>query len=274
MLLFYRCDYSIPPLLYSIFIVTLMNVNLAKLTSIPVVIIILLAWFLSAAQSHPDDEFCDQTGADALLCAELAALDRTDGSLPTIELDRPPLDTFTLYVRAGAEHILPLGLDHVAFVLALVLSASLLRPLLIQISIFTLAHSVTLVLGAMNVVSLNGLWVELAIALSIAFVAIENLFIKYREHWRYLIIFGFGLLHGLGFAGALGELGIPQAHFISALAGFNVGVEIAQISFGLVMFVLLHKLVKQQNFKRWLLIVGNCLVALAGVYWLIERLIQ
>ena len=243
---------------------------------IKVVLIISFCFLSHSAIAHPEDDFCYQTVTDIQLCTELAELDRSDpnlSQLPAIKLDRSPVETFFLYTRLGVDHILPSGVDHLAFVLALILSASALRPLLIQISIFTVAHSVTLVLGVLNIVVLNSVWVEVAIALSIAFVAIENLFIKYRLAWRSLIIFCFGLLHGLGFAGALSDLGVPDAHFVSALFGFNVGVEIGQLSFGLVVFLALHRLVKQQYFKRYVFVPGNCLVAIAGMYWLVERLL-
>lgn len=238
--------------------------------------ITVLFLFSMKLYAHPEDDFCEQGLTDMQLCAQLAELDRAQvgsAELPVIQLDRSPLDTLLVYIRLGAEHIVPLGLDHLAFVLALVLSATTLRSLLVQISVFTLAHSLTLALGVLNIVVLNSLWVELAIALSIAFVAIENLFFKYRLAWRSVVIFCFGLLHGLGFAGALSELGIPNGHFLSALIGFNLGVEIGQISFGLVFFLLFHKLIKERYFKRFVFIPGNCLIALAGIYWLVERLL-
>lgn len=255
---------------------TPMSFNLRKIALLPLVLIFAFCLFSKPTIAHPEDEFCDQSFSDPLLCSELAQLDRADVSLsqlPTIELDRSPVETLLLYARLGVEHILPLGLDHLAFVLALILSATALRPLIIQISVFTLAHSVTLALGVLNIVVLNSVWVEVAIALSIAFVAIENMLFGVRLAWRSLIVFCFGLLHGLGFAGALSELGIPETHFISALLGFNIGVEIGQLSFGLVVFLLLHKLVKKQHFKQFVFIPGNALVALAGIYWLVERLL-
>jgi len=252
------------------------RIALGKIALTQIVLIILFCLFSESTFAHPEDEFCDQSVSDPLLCSELAELDRTGASLsqlPSIQLDRSPVDTLLLYARLGVEHILPLGLDHLAFVLALILSAAALRPLIIQISIFTVAHSVTLVLGAFELVALNAVWVEVAIALSIAFVAIENLFVKLRLAWRSVIIFCFGLLHGLGFAGALSELGIPGGHYVSALVGFNLGVELGQLSFGLVFFLILHKAIKSEHFKRFVFIPGNCLIALLGTYWLLQRLL-
>ncbi|MEO0368495.1 MAG: HupE/UreJ family protein, partial [Pseudomonadota bacterium] len=101
---------------------------------------------------------------------------------------------------------------------------------------------------------------------------IENLLAKYQLAWRSAIVFGFGLLHGLGFAGALSEFGLPDTHYASALIGFNLGVEIGQLSFALVVFVLLHRVLSKRNFFSYVFIPGNCVVALAGLYWLLERL--
>jgi hypothetical protein len=240
-------------------------------------LVILLLLFSVFVLAHPEDEFCTGEEMDPLLCAQLSALDRaadTSGydALPPIELDRSPLATALLYTKLGVEHILPMGLDHLAFVLALVLSATALRPLLIHISVFTLAHSVTLILGVLEIVSLNGVWVEVAIAFSIMFVALENLFFKLSKYWRPIIIFAFGLLHGLGFAGALSELGIPANHFVSALLGFNVGVEIGQVSFGLLAFMLISIFAKRDWFARVIQLPGNLMIALIGGYWLFERL--
>lgn len=248
--------------------------NLAKL----MVMLILTSCCLICIKTtaHPLDEFCNDGSLDPLLCAELAALDRAPDSnslLPEIELDRSPIDTLALYLKLGVDHILPWGLDHLAFVLALILSTTSLRAILIQISLFTLAHSVTLALGVMGVVQLNSLWVEVAIALSIAYVALENIFFDVKLSRRAVIVFAFGLLHGLGFAGALSELGVPDVHFVSALLGFNLGVEIGQLLFALIGFLFLHKLLHRQSFKPHVFLVTNCLVAFAGGFWLVERLL-
>ena len=172
------------------------------------------------------------------LCEQLAAIDSSDGTGPRIVrpmLDesgeaRSALSTFGLYVKIGVGHILPGGLDHILFVLALVLTSTRWRPLLIQITTFTVAHTVTLALAATGVLSPPASIVEPLIAASIAFVAIENLFVRDMPRWRPAVVFGFGLLHGLGFAGFFGELGLPEGQFWGALIGFNVGVELGQLS--------------------------------------------
>ncbi len=156
--------------------------------------------------------------------------------------------------------------------LALILAVSSLRTLLIQISVFTVAHSVTLVLGVLGVVSLNSTWVEVTIALSIVYVALENLIRKNRLAWRSAVVFTFGLLHGLGFAGALSEMGIPDFHYAAALIGFNVGIEIGQLLFGLAVFSLLHKLVEKEKVKRLIFVSTNCIIFSVGLFWMLERL--
>lgn len=248
-----------------------------NLVLLQIIAAVLFCFALQNAIAHPADDLCDpQAMVDIQLCSELSKLDRgiviSTDDLPEIELNRSPVETFVLYVRHGFEHILPMGVDHLAFVLALILAAASLRTLIIQISIFTLAHSITLALGFLGVVVLNSVWVEVIIALSIAFVAIENLFFKFRLAWRSVIVFCFGLLHGLGFAGALSELGVPDDHFVTALVGFNVGVELGQLTFGLVVFFVLHMLISKKYFKKFVYIPGNILVAMAGIYWLVERL--
>lgn len=240
---------------------------------------ILIATLLTTKSfAHPEDEFCNDVQMDPQLCAQLSKLDRpaTNSTgeylLPEINLDRSIFDTATLYTKLGFEHILPIGLDHLAFVLALILASSALKPLIIQISLFTLAHSITLILSVMGIITLEGTWIEVAIAASIVFVAIENIFIKTVRFWRALIVFGFGLLHGLGFAGALSELGIPDNHFFSALVGFNIGVELGQLTFAFAVYLLLFKCMKKDWYKPFIVIPGSLAIAGLGLYWVIERL--
>jgi len=144
--------------------------------------------------------------------------------------DQSAFEAFVEYLVVGFEHILPLGLDHILFVIGLFLLSTALRPLIIQITAFTLAHTVTLALGAMGYISIPGSIVEPLIALSITFVAFENIFADKLNKWRPFVIFGFGLLHGLGFAGVLSEFGFAPGQFVASLIAFNVGVEIGQLT--------------------------------------------
>lgn len=145
-------------------------------------------------------------------------------------VNQTAMEAFLDYLIVGFEHILPLGLDHILFVIGLFLLSTALRPLIIQITAFTLAHTVTLALGALGYINIPGSIVEPLIALSITFVALENIFSDKLNKWRPFVIFGFGLLHGLGFAGVLSEFGFAPGQFVASLIAFNIGVEIGQLT--------------------------------------------
>ncbi|MGA1683470.1 MAG: HupE/UreJ family protein [Gemmobacter sp.] len=134
------------------------------------------------------------------------------------------------YVPVGFDHILPKGLDHILFVLGLFFLGARLSGLVWQVSAFTAAHTVTLALGVLGWVAVPGAIVEPLIAASIVFVAVENIFARGLSPWRPLVVFGFGLLHGLGFASVLADFGLPEGQVIPALIGFNIGVEVGQLT--------------------------------------------
>ena len=140
------------------------------------------------------------------------------------------LEVVAEYLALGYTHILPKGLDHILFVLGLFLLSVRVRPILIQVTTFTIAHSITLGLTMYGIVSLSPRLVEPLIALSIAYVAVENLITSELKPWRLGLVFMFGLLHGMGFAGVLAGLGLPRADFLTALLSFNVGVEAGQLT--------------------------------------------
>lgn len=152
--------------------------------------------------------------------------------------------TFVRYIPVGFDHIVPKGLDHILFVLGLFFLSTRMAPLLTQVSLFTLAHTITLALAALGYVSIPGSIVEPLIAASITYVAVENIFMKNLSPWRPFIVFLFGLLHGLGFASVLGEFGLPEGTFIPALIGFNVGVEVGQLAVIAVMFLAVWQAVR------------------------------
>lgn len=198
-------------------------------------------------------------------------------------------DAFLAYVPVGFDHILPKGLDHILFVLGLFFLSTRLAPLLWQVSAFTLAHTVTLALGALGLVSLPSHIVEPLIAASIVYVAVENVFMQGRlSRLRPMIIFGFGLLHGLGFASVLEEFGLPQGQFVPALIGFNVGVEIGQltvIALAALMIMLCVQLARRADLPademaagsypvmfRAVSLPASLIIAMIGAYWSIERM--
>ena len=175
-------------------------------------------------------------------------------------------------IALGFTHILPGGLDHVLFVLGLFLLASGTRTLLLQISVFTVAHSVTLALAALGLVSVPSSIVEPLIAVSIAYIAIENLVATSISRWRPAIVFAFGLLHGLGFARALADLGISGTDLPVTLVGFNVGVELGQLAVVLTAAVVVHLLpLATAHRRRYLTNPASAAIAAIGLFWAIER---
>lgn len=179
--------------------------------------------------------------------------------------------TFRNFLREGFVHVLPEGLDHILFVLGLFLLSRTWRPLLLQVTTFTLAHSVTLALATLGWVHVRSSIVEPIIALSIAAVALENIFHPRYTPWRLLVVFGFGLVHGLGFASVLGDLNLPAASLATGLVGFNLGVEAAQIAVITLAFFATTWLPDPASYRRWIVIPGSTAIALTGLYWAVER---
>ena len=193
-----------------------------------------------------------------------------------IDVSKPLLTPWQLapkFFAAGVEHIMT-GYDHICFLLAVVLWASRAWPVIKIVTAFTVSHSITLTLAALQVVNLPSQWTEVAIALSIIYVAVENFFTrKVDGRWRDTFIFGF--IHGFGFASGLIELGVPQRAIVPALASFNIGVEVGQIGVVLVFIPLLVFIDKKFcNGERSPRLVYACSTIIAGfgAYWLLVRL--
>ncbi|NSX55128.1 HupE/UreJ family protein [Sulfitobacter sp. 1151] len=180
--------------------------------------------------------------------------------------------TFMRYIPVGFDHIVPKGLDHILFVLGLFFLTARLGGLLWQVSAFTLAHTVTLALGVTGLVNVPAEIVEPLIAASIVYVAVENLFTDGLKPWRPVVIFGFGLLHGLGFASVLGQFGLPDGQLIAALIGFNVGVELGQLAVIAVAFLAVGLWFRNKPwYKPYIAKPASCLIAAVGAFWFIER---
>ncbi len=200
-----------------------------------------------------------------------------DGGELTPELPRAEvltegwLDVFLRYIGAGFEHIIPLGLDHILFVLGLFFFATQLRPLLFQITAFTVAHTITLALAATGVVSIPASIVEPMIAATIVFVGIENTLGWGSTRGRTTLVFAFGLLHGLGFASVLGDYGIASDRFVVALIGFNIGVEFGQIAVVAIAFALVGWFMSKPWYRKAIAIPASLVIAAIGAYWVIER---
>jgi hydrogenase/urease accessory protein HupE len=177
------------------------------------------------------------------------------------------------YLVLGFTHIVPHGLDHMLFVLGIFLLSRRLRQVLAQVSAFTVAHSITLALSMYGIVSISPDIVEPLIAVSIAYVAIENIFMTELKPWRVALVFAFGLLHGMGFAGALKELGLPRSEFVTALITFNIGVEAGQLAVIGAAFLLVGWYCgRYQWYRRFVVVPASAMIACTAVYWTIERL--
>jgi hypothetical protein len=178
-----------------------------------------------------------------------------------------------LYLKLGYQHILPLGLDHILFVLSLFLLSPKLKPVLWQATAFTLAHSLTLGLAMYHVITPPARIVESLIALSILYVALENIFSPRLKKTRVGIVFLFGLVHGMGFAGALGGLGLPQNAYLLSLVMFNVGVELGQMTIIMAAFLLVGKWFgNKPGYRQRIVIPASVLIAAIAAYWSIQRL--
>ncbi len=179
---------------------------------------------------------------------------------------------FVRYLHQGFIHIVPEGLDHILFVLGLFFLARRFKPLLWQVTTFTVAHSITLALAMLDIVRLPSQPVEVAIALSIAFVAIENLCRSDLSVWRPAVVFIFGLIHGLGFAGAFKEVGVPKDQFVAALVSFNIGVEGGQLVVIATAFLLVGWFWKKDWYRAWISIPASVVIAGFGVFWAWQRM--
>jgi hydrogenase/urease accessory protein HupE len=176
------------------------------------------------------------------------------------------------YFVLGFTHILPKGLDHILFVVGIFLLGTRWRSVLLQVSTFTIAHSITLGLTMYGVVSLPARVVEPMIALSIAYVAIENLMTAELKPWRVALVFAFGLLHGMGFAGVLRDLGLPRAQFLTALVTFNGGVEAGQLTtIALAFAVVAYWRTNRLMYRRFIVQPVSLAIALVGLYWTVQR---
>ena len=177
------------------------------------------------------------------------------------------------YFKLGFKHIIPQGIDHVLFIIGICLINTKLRSIIYQATAFTVAHTVALSLSMKNIIVAPGPVIEPVIALSIVFVAIENIVLNELKPWRILFVFMFGLIHGLGFASSLNEIGLPPGKFFSSILMFNVGVEICQVLIIALVFSLIIFPLKNKLWYRYRVVYPvSVAIALVSSYWTIERL--
>lgn len=186
-------------------------------------------------------------------------------------LDNPNLSIFSKnlhFIRFGVEHIF-LGYDHILFLLGVILLGGKFKNLVKLVTAFTIAHSLTLILSALQIIVLPPRFIESLIALSIVYIAVENFFVKNSEQ-RWMITFIFGLIHGFGFASVLTELGLPQKGLVASLLSFNIGVEIGQIIIvGLLFPIILFGL--RPRWQKIFVYGVSSIILVFGLLWFVER---
>lgn len=196
---------------------------------------------------------------------------RTEGSIGIQSGSGDWLSLFFSEIKRGFLHVIPGGLDHILFVLGVFLMTRKLKPLLLQVTAFTVAHTLTLWLASAGIVKISPSIVEPIIAASIVAIALENIFHKRYTHWRLLVVFAFGLIHGLGFAGAMSARINSTNSLVVGLLGINVGVELGQMAIILTALLVTYRIANAVHYRKWVVIPGSILIALAGIWWVIER---
>jgi hydrogenase/urease accessory protein HupE len=195
-------------------------------------------------------------------------------SLEELFTQRPIAEVVFSYVAIGFEHIVPRGTDHILFILGIFLLSTRMRPLLWQVTMFTVAHTLTLALSMKGIVSLPANIVEPLIALSIAYIGIENIFAHSLHKSRLVLVFLFGLLHGLGFAGVLSEFGMPANAFATALISFNVGVELGQIAVIVFAYLLVGIWFRGRPwYHQRITVPASLAISIIGLYWTYDRIV-
>jgi hypothetical protein len=184
----------------------------------------------------------------------------------------PAGDIVWFYLRLGFQHIIPQGTDHILFVAGLCLLSTKIKTILWQATAFTVAHSVTLALSMKNIIVAPPAIVEPIIALSILFVAIENLLLSRLKPWRIVLVFLFGLIHGMGFASSLNGIGLPPGRFYTSILSFNLGVELGQVAIITAMFLLIIIPLRERTGYRKIVVYPlSAFIAVVAAYWTIER---
>ena len=195
-------------------------------------------------------------------------------SLEDIFTRKPVTEVIWSYMVIGFEHIVPRGSDHILFIVGIFLLSTRLKPLLWQVTMFTVAHTLTLALSMKGIISLPSSIVEPLIALSIAYVGIENIFAHSLHKSRLVLVFLFGLLHGLGFAGVLADFGMPPDAFATALISFNIGVELGQIAVILIAYLALGLWFRDKPwYHQRVTVPGSLIISVIGLYWTYDRIV-
>lgn len=204
-----------------------------------------------------------------LICISLNTL----GHTINYSLEKAPSkDVIWFYLKLGFTHIVPQGFDHILFVIGLCLLSNKVKVILWQATAFTIAHSITLAMSMKNIIIAPSAVVEPIIALSILFVAVENLLMTELKAWRIFIVFMFGLIHGMGFASSLNEIGLPRNKFLTSILSFNVGVELGQISVILCVFMLIvFPFGRKPYYRKKIVFPLSIVIGCIALFWTIQR---
>ena len=188
-------------------------------------------------------------------------------------LQNAPVDKVVwFYLKLGYQHIMPYGVDHILFVVSLCLLSTNIKTIFWQATAFTVAHSITLALSMKHMIVAPGAVVEPIIALSIVFVSIENMLLTTLKPWRIAIVFLFGLIHGMGFASSLNEIGLPADKFFTSVLAFNIGVELGQVTIITAMFVLIIIPLRNKTWYRYGVVYFlSAIIAIIASYWTVQR---
>lgn len=235
--------------------------------------------FMNTINGVPHPRFAVLFPGEASFTLDLSSLAATSavpaaGAVSAVSPETHGWGVFVNYLRYGFVHVLPAGVDHILFVLGLFLLSRSWKPVLTQVTAFTLAHSCTLALAALGYLRVTPAVVEPVIALSIAIIALENILRPRYTVWRVFVVFCFGAVHGVGFASGLSEKPIPQEGFLAALTGFNVGVECAQLSVIALAFLATFWLRDETKYRRWVVLPASALIALTGLFWAVQRVLS
>jgi hydrogenase/urease accessory protein HupE len=214
----------------------------------------------------------DKVIRTVVLTAKASSSETTDEGSSASAADGPS-SSFWSFLKLGVEHILT-GYDHLLFLCGLLIACRRFSTAAKIITCFTIAHSLTLALAALDVVSLPGRVVEPLIAASIVFVGVENILRRGEPGWRWALTFALGLVHGFGFAGALKEAGLGStgAALLVPLFSFNFGVELGQAGIAIILLPLFWKLRELPAFERHGRNIISAVIALAGAWWFVTRL--
>jgi HupE / UreJ protein len=186
--------------------------------------------------------------------------------------DAPVSEVAAYYFQLGFKHIIPEGLDHVLFIIGLCLIHTKIKPIIYQATAFTVAHTLALALSMKDVIVAPPQVIEPIIALSIVFIALENLIVSQAKPWRLILVFMFGLVHGMGFASSLNEIGLPPDTFLTSILLFNLGVEVCQVLVIAAIFSLLIQPFKNRSWYRVRIVYPiSILIALISIYWTFMR---